>query len=111
MLSIVVTHVEFAWSPKDIKLFLLLAIFEPVEAHIHSLCALGLHAFFIRPAAVALSVCSFVGCCLWPSVSSVCRIVTASRVLMYNAAISASVADAITFLIIWETAWTAPLRW
>ena len=64
--------------------------------------------FLIRPAAVALSVCSFAGCCLCPSVSSVWRMATASLALTYNAAISASVADVITFLIIWETAWIAP---
>ena len=67
--------------------------------------------FLIRPAAVALSVCSFVGCCLWPSALSVLHIATASRALVYSAAISASVADAITFFIICETAWTAPFRW
>ena len=45
MFCIIVTHVEFARAPKNIELFLLLEVLEPVESHIHGFSTLGLHAF------------------------------------------------------------------
>ena len=69
----------------------------------------GWIVLFTTPHAVELSTWIGVGGCLCPNSSSRCRIGTASRALMYSAPSSASAADDMTALMIWETVNTAPL--
>ena len=71
--------------------------------------ALGMILFVSSAFAVELSVCIGVSGWGWPSPMSVCRIETAVFALMNNAPNSASAADDMTALIIWEILRTAPL--
>ena len=61
------------------------------------------------PNAVVLSVCIDVGGCLCPMISSACRAGISSLQFMKRAPSSASTAEDITYLIIWETVRMAPL--
>ena len=61
------------------------------------------------PKAVLLSVCIGVGGCLCPMISSACRAGIASLQFMKRAPSSASAAEDITTLMIWETVRMAPL--
>ena len=36
MLGVVVTHVVGPWGPKNVKLFLVDSVLDPVEAHVNS---------------------------------------------------------------------------
>ena len=58
---------------------------------------------------IVLSVCNGVGGCLCPIFSSTIPIYTESCAMMYSAAISASVADVMTCLIMWSMLRIAPL--
>ncbi len=71
--------------------------------------ALGMILFVSCAFAVELSVCIGVSGWGWPSSASVCRIETAIFALMNSAPNSASAADDMTALIIWEILSTAPL--
>ena len=64
---------------------------------------------FMTASAIALSVCSGVGGCLWPNSSSMILMYTASRAMMYSPASAASVADDMTFLMMCAMFNTAPL--
>ncbi len=59
--------------------------------------------------AIALSVCSGVGGCTWPSSSSMILMQMASQAIMYKPASSALVADDITFLMMCTMFSIAPL--
>ena len=59
--------------------------------------------------AVVLLVCTGVGGCLCPMISSACHSGIASLLFMKRAPSSASAAEDITALMIWETVRTAPL--
>ena len=59
--------------------------------------------------AVVLLVCTGVGGCLCPMISSACRAGIASLQFMKRAPSSASAAEDITALMIWETVRMAPL--
>ena len=61
------------------------------------------------PKALLLSVCTGVGGCLCPRISSACRAGIASLQLMKRAPSLASAAEDITALMIWETVRTTPL--
>ncbi len=64
---------------------------------------------FTTPSAVVLSVCIGVGGCLCLEYSSVFRAGMASRQLMKRVPISASTADEMTALMIWEIVRIKPL--
>jgi len=71
--------------------------------------ALGMILFVSSAFAVELSVCIGVSGWGWPSSTSAYRIETAIFALMNSAPNSASAADDMTALIIWEILRTAPL--
>ncbi len=74
-------------------------------AFVHFDCTLPL----ITTSAIELSVCSGVGGCLCPNSSTMILMYTASLAIKYNPANSASVAEYITFLIMWAMFSTAQL--
>ncbi len=64
---------------------------------------------FMTSSAVELSVCRGVAGCLWPSLWRMMQMYFASWVMMYNAASLASVAFAMTCLMMWAIFKIAPL--
>ena len=74
---------------------------EAVVFHVYT-CIFFITLLFTTPSAMVLSVCIGVGDCLCPKYSSVVCAGMVSRQLMKRAPISASIADDMTVLMIWE---------
>ncbi len=70
---------------------------------------LGVIFALMTASAMVLSVCMGVAGCLCPISSNIILIYTASLAIIYSAASSASVADVMTFLMMWAMLRIAPL--
>ena len=74
-----------------------------------ALVLFGLIFLLMTAYAIEFSVLDGVGDCVWPSSSSMMRMYTASRYILYKPANSASVADAMTCLMMCDMLIMAPL--
>ena len=104
----IIPHVLTSWFPINKKVFLFYLVLHPIKSHVHCLGTFCLTVAVTMPLAAELSVFIGVVDCVKPSSWSVILRDCAVCPFWNNPLISASDADATTWLMILHSVWIGP---